>query len=83
MLAKSARPRAVAICSTAAFLPSNRTVVDLCLAGNESAAVDGYARRAEIAELLDFLLNMENRYMLGQIVFIDGGSDVILRPERV
>lgn len=155
MMAKSPRPRAVAICSTAAFLPSNREVVDLCLAGDEAGALDAiaadpqssyatsknalsrwlrrtaisaewagagillngigpgvvttpmtaplleqpdmvkligqsnpiavkdYAGPAEIAELIDFLLGMENHYLLGQIIFIDGGSDAILRPELV
>lgn len=154
LLAKSSRPRAVAICSTAAFLPANRKVVDLCLAGEEAAAldamaaepdssystsknalslwlrraavspqwggerillngigpgvvttpmttplfdqpemvkligksnpiaVDGYAKADEIAELIDFLLGMENHYLLGQIIFIDGGSDAILRSDH-
>jgi NAD(P)-dependent dehydrogenase (short-subunit alcohol dehydrogenase family) len=155
LLAKSARPRAVAICSTAAMLPANAQVVDLCLQGDEDAAlaamasepgqeystsklalsrwvrraavsadwggagillngigpgvvetpmtaplfdqpemieligqsnpiaVKGYAGPQEIAEVIDFLLGMENHYLLGQILFIDGGSDAILRPEHV
>lgn len=155
LLTKSARPRAVAICSTAAMLPTNAKVVELCLAGDEAgaiAAVDaqpasaysdsklalsrwvrraaisadwagagillngvgpgvvetpmtaplfdqpamldlirqsnpiavkGYAKPAEIAELIDFLLGMENHYLVGQIIFIDGGSDAILRPAHV
>lgn len=156
LLAKSARPRAVAICSTAAMLPSNGKVVELCLAGQEEAALDAmtaaegdnayatsknalshwmrraavrpewggagillngigpgvvttpmttplldqpemvklinqsnpvavkdYAGPEEIAELLDFLLNMETHYLLGQLIFIDGGTDAILRPQQV
>ncbi len=155
LLAKSPRPRAVAICSTAAILPFNAEVVDLCLAGKEEAALEAMAkdgtsaystsknalsrwvRRAsvqpewggagillngigpgvvktpmtaplfdqpemvklinqsnpiavkdyagpeQIAELLDFLLNMENSYLLGQLIFIDGGSEAILRPQQV
>jgi NAD(P)-dependent dehydrogenase (short-subunit alcohol dehydrogenase family) len=155
MMARSSRPRAVAICSTAAFLPSARTVVDLCLAGDEARALDAiaaepqtsyatsknalslwlrraatrpewagtgimlngvgpgvvatpmtaplfdqpdmmaliaqsnpiavkdYAQPGEIAELIDFLLGMENHYLLGQIIFIDGGSDAILRSDMV
>ena len=46
-------------------------------------AVKEYASAEEIAELLDFLLNMENNYLLGQLIFIDGGSDAILRPGQV
>jgi len=155
LLAKSARPRAVAICSTAAMLPAHEQVVDLCLQGDERAALDamaaepgqeystsklalarwvrraavsadwggagillngigpgvvetpmtaplfdqpemieligqsnpiavkGYAGPEEIAEVIDFLLGMENHYLLGQILFIDGGSDAILRPGHV
>lgn len=154
LLAKSARPRAVAIVSTASFLPSNRKVVDACLADDEAAAldimaaepdssystskcalalwlrkaavrpewagsgillngigpgvvttpmtaplleqpdmvklidqsnpiaVDGFAQADEIAELIQFLLGFENHYLLGQLIFIDGGSDAILRPDR-
>ena len=155
LMARSSRPRAVVICSTAAFLPATRKVVDLCLAGDEPAAleamaaepqssystsknalalwlrrtatkpewagagillngvgpgvvttpmttplldqpdmvklidqsnpiaVEGYAQAEEIAELIDFLLGMENHYLLGQLIFIDGGSDAIIRPEQV
>ncbi|HWV12485.1 MAG TPA: hypothetical protein VN110_04240, partial [Sphingobium sp.] len=46
-------------------------------------AVKDYAGAEDIAELLDFLLNMENTYLLGQLIFIDGGSDAILRPRQV
>lgn len=155
LLARSARPRAVAICSTAAMLPSNRKVADLCLAGDEAGAlagmaaepdtayatskyalsrwmrraavsgewggagillngigpgvvetpmtaplfgqpemvkligqsnpivVEGYAQAGEIAEVIAFLLGMENHYLLGQLLFVDGGSDAILRPEHI
>lgn len=44
-------------------------------------AVEDYATSEEIAELLDFLINMEGKYMLGQVIFIDGGSDAILRSD--
>lgn len=155
LLARSSRPRAVAICSTAAMLPSNAKVVELCLAGDEAGAlaaevaestspypdsklalsrwvrraavsaewggagillngigpgvvetpmtaplfeqpemvglmsqsnpiaVKGYAKADEIAELIDFLLGMENHYLVGQIIFIDGGTDAILRSGQV
>lgn len=151
-LARSDRPRAVAICSTAGTLPGNDDVVNACLEKGEEAAlaavsaaprsaygdskralslwlrrtairpewagsgillngvapgvvetpmtaplftqpdmmtlinqtnpiaVKGYAHGAEIAELIGFLLGFENHYLLGQIIFIDGGSDAILRP---
>lgn len=155
LLARSSRPRALAICSTAAMLPGNDAVVERCLAGDEPGAlaaiaagpesayatskqalakwvrrvavrpewagagillngigpgvvetpmttpllaepdmvklidqsnpiaVEGFAQAAEIAELIDFLLGMENHYLCGQVIYIDGGTDAILRPERI
>ena len=155
LLLKSARPRAVVICSTAAILPGNDALVDACLSGDEAAAlaiaeaaprstypdskraiskwlrrtagtadwagsgillngvgpgvvetamtvpllqqpemveaikksnpmaVEGYALPEEIAELLVFLLGFTNHYMVGQLIFIDGGTDIIMRPEQV
>ena len=152
LLARSRRPRAVAICSTAGFMDGNPEVVDACLAGDEAAAlakalaapqtaypdskralatwlrraavsaqwagagillnavapgvvrtamtdpilsdpqwadvvkqtnpiaVEDFAAPEEIAELLQFLLGFENHYLVGQVVYIDGGSDAILRP---
>jgi enoyl-[acyl-carrier-protein] reductase (NADH) len=46
-------------------------------------AVKKYAVADEVAELLTFLLSFENHYLTGQIIFIDGGTDIILRPELV
>ena len=46
-------------------------------------AVQGYSKPAEIAELIDFLLGMENHYLCGQIIYIDGGTDAILRPHNI
>jgi NAD(P)-dependent dehydrogenase (short-subunit alcohol dehydrogenase family) len=46
-------------------------------------AVKGYAQASEIAELIDFLLGMENHYLCGQVIFIDGGTDAILRPQTI
>ena len=46
-------------------------------------AVEGYALPEEIAELLVFLLGFTNHYMVGQLIFIDGGTDIIMRPEQV
>ena len=151
LLARGSRPRAVAICSTAALLPGDQTLVAACLDQNEEAAlaatdasggtaypdskralslwlrrtasrpewagagillngvapgvvetamtapylaqpamverirqtnpmaVVGYAMPEEIAELIMFLMGFQNHYLLGQIVFIDGGTDAIMR----
>lgn len=153
LLEKSERPRAVAICSTAAILQGNDQVIQACLAGVEGDAVAAcgaapasayldskkalslwlrkmaiasqwagagislngigpgvvlspmtaplfddpamvaamarsnpivtkeYAQPEDIAEVIRFLLTVETPYLLGQIVFVDGGSDAILRPQ--
>lgn len=158
LLARSARPRAVAICSTAVMLPHDEAVIAACLAGDEAAALQAvaagqdvaavayatskralalwlrraaaspgwagagillngvgpgvvrtamtaamldepemialirqsnpiatsdYADPATIAELIVFLLGLEHDYLLGQLIFIDGGSDAIRRPDSV
>jgi NAD(P)-dependent dehydrogenase (short-subunit alcohol dehydrogenase family) len=152
LLAQGRRPRAVAICSTSAFLPEHPELLAACQANDPAAAaaladpaglsaygtskralslwlrrtavqpdwagagillngigpgvvrtamtapllgnpqmiemmqksnpmaVENYAEPEEIAELLAFLLGFENHYLLGQILFIDGGTDAIMRP---
>ncbi|MEO7383858.1 MAG: SDR family oxidoreductase [Novosphingobium sp.] len=152
LLAKSASPRAVAICSTAGFLQGNDAVVEACLTGIEATAraqcdaaptsayldskkalslwlrktavapewagsgillngvgpgvvltpmsmplfddpdmveairgsnpiaVKNYAQPGELAEVIRFLLTFENHYLLGQVIFVDGGTDALLRP---
>lgn len=155
LLAKAPRPRAVAICSTAALLPSDDAAVAACLAGDETAAlaaigarpelsymsskralslwlrraavspawagegillngvapgvvetgmtapllgdpemvkliaqanpmaVQGFAKPDEMAELVAYLLSFEGHYLLGQIIFNDGGTDALMRPDAV
>jgi NAD(P)-dependent dehydrogenase (short-subunit alcohol dehydrogenase family) len=153
LLARSKRPRAVTIASTASLLTVHPELVAACLAGEEAAAIAGspsagqdvyassknalalwlrraavqpewagagillnavgpgtiitpmtipilaspegratlqqatpiavpeYGQPEDIAEVLDFLVNLERSYLLGQIIFADGGSDALLRPK--
>ena len=46
-------------------------------------AVPAYAQPDDIAPLLAFLASDECHYMVGQIIFIDGGKDVILRGDDI
>jgi len=152
LLRNSLRPRAVAVLSTAALMDADATLVEACLSGDESAALDraraahgnaymaskralslwlraaatkpewagagislngvapgtvvtpmtapllatdegrailaqatpivvqNYAHPEEIAEVLSFLANVESGYILGQTVFVDGGTDALWRP---
>lgn len=43
-------------------------------------AVPEHGQPEDIAEVLDFLVNLERSYLLGQIIFVDGGTDAYLRP---
>jgi NAD(P)-dependent dehydrogenase (short-subunit alcohol dehydrogenase family) len=49
---------------------------------NSPIAVDGYAEAPVAAELVDFLLNFEGNYIVGQVFFLDGGTEVLKRPDR-
>jgi len=42
----------------------------------------GYARPEQVAVLLAYLASPENSLVTGQVVFADGGSDVVLRGEH-
>lgn len=46
-------------------------------------AVAEYAPPQDIAPLLAFLASEECRYMVGQVIFIDGGKDVIMRGDDI
>jgi NAD(P)-dependent dehydrogenase (short-subunit alcohol dehydrogenase family) len=45
--------------------------------GAHPVATGRYGQPEELAEVADFLLNLEGGYMLGQILFVDGGADAI------
>ncbi len=48
---------------------------------NSPIAVDAYAQPDVCAELVDFLLNFEGNYIVGQVFFLDGGTEVLTRPD--
>ncbi|MCB2052278.1 MAG: SDR family oxidoreductase [Novosphingobium sp.] len=45
--------------------------------------LEDYAQPEEIAPLIAFLASADNRFMVGQVMFADGGSDVLLRGDNV
>jgi NAD(P)-dependent dehydrogenase (short-subunit alcohol dehydrogenase family) len=51
------------------------------LAQSAPFAVPDPASADDIAPLLAFLAGPDNRYMVGQVVFCDGGKDVLVRGE--
>lgn len=51
------------------------------LAAGVPTAVRDYATAEQIVPLLTFLASPANGYMVGQIPFVDGGADVLLRGE--
>jgi len=42
-----------------------------------------YGDPSDLAEVLTFLATMQTNYLLGQTIYVDGGTDVLLRPNRV
>lgn len=46
-------------------------------------AVSDYGHPDELAEVLAFLGSLEGRYLVGQIVFVDGGTEALARPTRI
>lgn len=51
------------------------------VAQSNPMAVEAFAQPDEIAELITYLLTFEGHYLVGQVVFIDGGTDALMRPE--
>ena len=43
----------------------------------------GHAQPEEVAALLDWLTSTDNTKVTGQVVFLDGGADTVLRPDDV
>lgn len=52
------------------------------IAHSNPMAVQGFAKPDEIGELIAYLLTFTGHYLLGQMIFCDGGTDAIMRPER-
>jgi len=44
-------------------------------------AVADFCDPEDLAEVIDFLLNCRTSTLIGQMLFVDGGSEAILRPE--
>jgi NAD(P)-dependent dehydrogenase (short-subunit alcohol dehydrogenase family) len=53
------------------------------LKANSPIAVTDYAEAEVAAELVDFLLNFEGNYIVGQVFFLDGGTEAIKRTDRL
>tara|TARA_R110002049_G_scaffold57581_3_gene157719 strand:- start:3340 stop:4089 length:750 start_codon:yes stop_codon:yes gene_type:complete len=47
----------------------------------DSVPVGRTAQPADIANVMRFMLNDESSYLCGSLVFVDGGSDAMLRPD--
>ena len=49
--------------------------------GGSPIAVDDFAEADTLAEVMEFLLTFEGNYIVGQVFFADGGTEVITRPD--
>jgi len=45
-------------------------------------AVDDFAEADALAEVMEFLLTFEGNYIVGQVYFADGGTEVLTRPDQ-
>ncbi|MET7802006.1 SDR family oxidoreductase, partial [Streptomyces decoyicus] len=57
--------------------PDVRKIVDATV----PMPLHGHAQPAQIAPLLTWLTSPENELVTGQVVFIDGGADAVLRGD--
>lgn len=58
--------------------PETRQVVDTSV----PMPLHGHARPEQVAPLLTWLTSPENTHVTGQVVFLDGGADAVLRGDR-
>ncbi|MDO7833475.1 SDR family oxidoreductase [Sphingobium sp. HBC34] len=42
-----------------------------------------YGKPEELAEVIAFLATLQGRYLLGQILYVDGGTEAIVRPTMI
>jgi NAD(P)-dependent dehydrogenase (short-subunit alcohol dehydrogenase family) len=49
----------------------------------QPTAIGRFGEPREVAELVAFLTDPAQSYIVGQTIFVDGGADAILRPERI
>jgi NAD(P)-dependent dehydrogenase (short-subunit alcohol dehydrogenase family) len=45
--------------------------------------LNGFADPEVCAKLLAFLTSEDNTHLCGQVIFVDGGSDVVIRGDSV
>jgi len=51
------------------------------IARNVPIALADYAEPEDLAPIMAFMVSAQNRYMVGQVPFVDGGSDVLMRGD--
>jgi NAD(P)-dependent dehydrogenase (short-subunit alcohol dehydrogenase family) len=59
--------------------PTWREIVD----DSVPMPLGGYARPEEIAVVLDWLTSRDNTKVTGQVLFVDGGADTVLRDDEI
>jgi NAD(P)-dependent dehydrogenase (short-subunit alcohol dehydrogenase family) len=77
----AAAPGIVATPATAHFLDSG--LAEAVLDKAVPMPFGGHGRPEQVANLLGWLAGPENSMMIGQVLFIDGGADAVLRGDSV
>lgn len=53
------------------------------VAQSNPMAVEGYADPSEIAEAIVQMVTFKSHYIVGQILYCDGGTDALMRPDNI
>jgi len=53
------------------------------VAQSNPIAVEGYAEPEEIAEVIVHMVTLNSHYVVGQILYCDGGTDALMRPDAI
>ncbi|WP_007506876.1 SDR family NAD(P)-dependent oxidoreductase [Pseudofrankia saprophytica] len=87
LLAAGTNPAAVVVDSVACLHPADPAIVAGCLAADEPAAVTAAQaavdRGAGQLLYLAWLAGPHNSHVTGQVIFVDGGADAVLRGDSV
>jgi enoyl-[acyl-carrier-protein] reductase (NADH) len=43
--------------------------------------LNGFMEAQVVADVLDFLISRKNTHLCGQVIFVDGGSDAVIRGD--
>ncbi|HEY6868566.1 MAG TPA: SDR family oxidoreductase, partial [Novosphingobium sp.] len=76
-------PGSVLTPMTEPFFATEEGRAMLAMATPIALAGRAYGKPEELAEIIAFLATLRGRYLVGQIVYVDGGTEAIKRPGTI